>query len=63
MGGLLGGGGGGGGGQRVCWPPYQIIGGPSPWPPSSYAYEVLTVIVQNIEHFSVSLQQWPKRCM
>ena len=23
---------GGGGGQRVCWPPYQIIGGPAPPP-------------------------------
>ena len=31
MDGLLGVGvGGGGGGQRVCWPPYQIIGGPPP---------------------------------
>ena len=29
-----GGGGVGGGGQRVCWPPSQIIGGPSlPLPP------------------------------
>ena len=32
------------GGQRVCWPPYQIIGGgpvppaPPTRPPSSYAY-------------------------
>ena len=27
-----------GDGQRVCWPPSQIIGGPGPLPPLSYAY-------------------------
>ena len=39
------------GGQRVCWPPSQIIGGgggglpPPPWPPSSYAYAVLALLL------------------
>ena len=41
---------GGGAGQRVAAPPpSQIIGGPAlPWPPSSYAYVLLSTVTWSI---------------
>ena len=53
MGGLLG----GGGGQRVCWPPSQIIGGGlAPLaPPSSYAYDKVTIFLVRYQIRIISL--------